>query len=580
MSSVAPTPMAKLIVRRPPGIPIDLPVPPLLQRIYAARQVHSVGELNKELRSLTPFTALSQIDRAVDLLQTALQERWRLLIVADLDADGATSCALTLRALRALGAAEVSYVVPNRFTHGYGLTPEIVAVVADQHPQLLITVDNGISSHEGVRVAQAHGIKVLITDHHLPGLTLPAADALVNPNQPGDDFPSKNLAGVGVIFYVLSALRARLRETGWFAAQGLVEPNLAQFLDIVALGTVADVVALDHTNRILVEQGLKRIRAGRCVPGIKALLEVARRPAERATAMDLGFYVGPRLNAAGRLADMSLSIECLLTDDPELAHRLAQRMDDLNRERKTIENDMRDQALARLQLPLDSSDLPFGLCLFDADWHPGVVGILAGRVREQTHRPVIAFALDIEDGQLRGSARSVPGFHVRDALATIAARQPGLISRFGGHAAAAGLSLPAQHLERFQAAFDAETRQWLSDDDLQGRLLSDGELMPEEFSLDIAQQLRQGGPWGQGFPEPLFDGVFEVLSHQIMKEHHLKLRLRPPGTRLTLEAVAFNQVSHFLPGTARLRLAYRLDVNEWRGESRLQLQVEHLQADG
>lgn len=570
--------MPEHIIRRPAAPPADLPVPPLLQRIYAARNVRSVRELDKALHGLAPFAAFSQIDRAVDLLQAALRERWRILIVADLDADGATSCALALRALRALGAATVNYVVPNRFTHGYGLTPEIVAVAAEQRPQLLITVDNGVSSHEGVRAAQAHGIRVLITDHHLPGPTLPAAEALVNPNQPGDAFPSKNLAGVGVIFYVLSALRARLRDSGWFAAQGLAEPNLAQFLDLVALGTVADVVALDHTNRILVDQGLRRIRDGRCVPGIRALLEVAKRPMERITAMDLGFYLGPRLNAAGRLADMSLSIECLLTDDPDLARRLAQRLDDLNRERKTIENEMRDQALARLtRLPLDSSDLPFGLCLFDPGWHPGVVGILAGRVREQTHRPVIAFAPDIEDGQLRGSARSVDGLHVRDVLATIAARQPGLITRFGGHAAAAGLSLPARHLERFQAAFDAETRRWLSDDDLHGRLLSDGELEPADFTLALAEQVRNGGPWGQGFPEPLFDGMFEVLSHQVMKDRHLKLWLRPPGATLSLEAVAFNRAGDFVPGTTRMRIAYRLDVNEWRGQSRLQLLVKHLE---
>lgn len=570
--------MSTVIVRRTAEPAADLPVPLLLQRIYAARHLHCADQLNRELRSLASPAAFMNIQSAVDLLHTALRERWRLTIVADLDADGATSCALAVRALRALGAAEVGYVVPNRFVHGYGLTPEIVAVAAEQQPDLLITVDNGISSHEGVRAAQALGMKVLITDHHLPGSTLPAADALVNPNQPGDAFPSKHLAGVGVIFYVLTALRTRLRETGWFATRGMAEPNLAQFLDLVALGTVADVVTLDHTNRILVEQGLQRIRMGRCVPGIRALLEIAQRPAARLTATDLGFQLGPRLNAAGRLADMSLSIECLLCDTVEQARPLAQRLDTLNRERKTIEADMQNQALARLaHLPLGGSELPFGLCLFDPDWHPGVVGIVAGRVKEQTHRPVIAFAPDPAVGQLRGSARSVAGLHIRDALATVAARQPGLITRFGGHAFAAGLSLPAANLPAFQAAFDTEVRRWLNADDLQGRLLSDGELEPDELSLETAELLRTAGPWGQGFPEPLFDGEFEVLSHQVMKDQHLKLWVRPPGVALRLEAVAFRRASEFIPGTTRLRIAYRLEVNEWRGERRLQLLVTHLE---
>ncbi len=570
--------MSTVIVRRTAEPAADLPVPPLLQRIYAARHLHCADQLNRELRSLASPAAFMNIQSAVDLLHTALRERWRLTIVADLDADGATSCALAVRALRALGAAEVGYVVPNRFVHGYGLSPEIVAVAAEQRPDLLITVDNGISSHEGVRAAQALGMKVLITDHHLPGPTLPTADALVNPNQPGDAFPSKHLAGVGVIFYVLTALRTRLRETGWFATRGMAEPNLAQFLDLVALGTVADVVTLDHTNRILVEQGLQRIRTGRCVPGIRALLEIAQRPAARLTATDLGFQIGPRLNAAGRLADMSLSIECLLCDTVEQARPLAQRLDTLNRERKTIEADMQNQALARLaHLPLGGSELPFGLCLFDPDWHPGVVGIVAGRVKEQTHRPVIAFAPDPAVGQLRGSARSVAGLHIRDALATVAARQPGLITRFGGHAFAAGLSLPAANLPAFQAAFDTEVRRWLDADDLQGRLLSDGELEPDELSLETAELLRTAGPWGQGFPEPLFDGEFEVLSHQVMKDQHLKLWVRPPGGALRLEAVAFRRASDFIPGTTRLRIAYKLEVNEWRGERRLQLLVTHLE---
>jgi single-stranded-DNA-specific exonuclease len=572
--------MPTAIVRRPPPPLIaELPVSPLLQRIYAARGVRSAGELERGLRGLASPSAFKNMTQAVDLLHAAFRERWRIVIVADLDADGATSCALAVRALRVLGAAEVRYVVPNRFVHGYGLTPEIVAVAAQQQPDLLITVDNGISSHEGVLAAQALGMKVLITDHHLPGLTLPAADALVNPNQPGDQFPSKHLAGVGVIFHVLTALRTRLREAGWFAAQGLPEPNLAQFLDLAALGTVADVVTLDYTNRILVEQGLQRIRAGRCVPGILALLEIAKRPAARVTATDLAFQLGPRINAAGRLDDMSLSIDCLLCDDLGQARQLAQQLDDLNRERKTIEADMQDQALAGLaRLPLTGSELPFGLCLFDPDWHPGVVGIVAGRVKEQAHRPVIAFAPDNADGQLRGSARSVAGFHIRDALATIAAQQPGLMTRFGGHAFAAGLSLPAAHLEAFRAAFDAEARRILREEDLQGCLWSDGELAAAEIALETAEQLRAGGPWGQGFPEPVFDNVFEVVSQQPMGGgKHLKLGVQLPGMKEAVEAVVFNRAE---PCPSYARLAYQLDVNEWRDSRRLQLLVRHVEAAG
>ncbi len=571
--------MPTTILRRPIPAIVELPVSPLLQRIYANRGVRSVDELDRRLSALPAPTALKGLAAAVQLLEEALRQRWRIAIVADLDADGATSCALAVRALRALGAADVRYVVPNRFVHGYGLSPEIVAVAARERPDVLVTVDNGISSHEGVRAAQALGMRVLITDHHLPGPTLPAADALVNPNQPDDKFPCKQLAGVGVIFYVLSALRTRLRETGWFAARGLAEPVMAQFLDLVAVGTVADVVPLAHANRVLVEQGLRRIRQGRCIPGVTALFAVAGRSLARATAGDAAFAIGPRLNAAGRLADMSLSIDCLLCDDPARALELARELDRLNRERRTIESDMRAQALEHLeQWPLDDRELPFGLCLFDPGWHQGVVGIVAGRIRERTHRPVIAFAPDNSEGLLRGSARSVPGLNVRDVLATVDARHPGLMGRFGGHAAAAGLSLRATHLPAFQAAFDAEVRHWLRPEDLNGCLWSDGELEPVDFSLDLAEQLREAGPWGQGFPAPLFDGVFEVLSHQVMKEQHLKLWLRPTGADLRLEAVAFHRAGDFTPGSARVRVAYQLDANEWRGESRLQLRVEHLEA--
>ena len=570
--------MTKSIVHRICEPCNNLPVPPLLQRIYAAREVRLPHELQRELRLLTPPAALLNMERAVDLLYTALRERWRLLFIADFDADGATSCALAVRALRVMGAAWVGYRVPNRFAHGYGLTPEIVAVAAEDQPDLLITVDNGISSHEGVKAARALGVKVLITDHHSPGSELPSAEVIVNPNQLGDAFPSKNIAGVGVIFYVMMALRTRLREVGWFAERHLAEPNLAQFLDLVAFGTVADVVRLDHHNRILVEQGLRRIRQGYCVPGITALCEVTSRPRARLSAGDIGFYLGPRLNAAGRLEDMSQGIECLLTDDLEAARTIARRLHEINQQRGELTAEMETQALARIdRLAPEVGNLPFGLCLFDPEWHQGVVGIIAGRLKERLNRPVIVFATD-RDGNIKGSGRSVPGMHLRDALAAVATRNPGLISHFGGHAMAAGLTLTLERFDAFNQAFDAETRQWLSDDDLHGRLLSDGELASDEFSLEIAELLREGGPWGQGFPEPLFDGVFEVLSHQVMKEKHLKLFLRLPGNSSRLEAVAFNQVAAFTPGTTRVRMAYQLDVNEWQGQRRLQLRVAHLEA--
>ena len=571
--------MPNLIVRRAVVAPgVELSDSPLLSRVFAARGIGSAIELEKELRHLTPPAALRNIGRAVDLLHTALRERWRILIVADFDADGATGCALAVRGLRALGAAEVGYRVPNRFEHGYGLTPEIVAVAAEARPDLLITVDNGISSHEGVRAAHASGIKVLITDHHPPGRELPPAEAIVNPNQPGDEFPSKHLAGVGVMFYVLTALRARLRETGWFAERGLPEPNLARYLDLVAFGTVADVVRLDHHNRILVEQGLRRIRQGQCLPGIVALCEAAGRKPTRLSAADIGFYLGPRLNAAGRLEDMSQGIECLLSDDLEAARAMARRLDDINRQRGDLTAEIHAQALDRIErVARDAGELPFGLCLFDPGWHQGVVGIIAGRLKERLHRPVIVFAPD-RDGHIKGSGRSVEGMHLRDALAAVATEHPGLIGHFGGHAMAAGLSLAVERFESFGQAFDAEIRRRLTADDLQGRLLSDGELEPADFSLDTAKLLREAGPWGQGFPEPLFDGVFEVVSHQVMRDGKtLKLWLRLPATPLTLEAVAFRRAADFVPGTAQVRIAYRLDVNEWRGE-RLQLLVEHLEA--
>ncbi len=553
---------------------------PVLRRVYAARGVVSAAELEDGLDRLEPACDLRGIDAAVDRLAEAVVEGRRILVVGDFDADGATSCALAVRALRAMGAVDPGYLVPNRFEFGYGLTPEIVEVAAERHPDLLVTVDNGVSSPSGVDAARRRGMQVIITDHHLPGEALPRADAIVNPNQPGDGFASKHLAGVGVIFYVMLALRARLRETGWFAGAGPREPNMARHLDLVALGTVADVVPLDRNNRILVEQGLRRIRAGHCCAGVAMLMEAAGRNRERATAADLGFGVAPRLNAAGRLDDMSLGIECLLSDDPEAARAVAAELGQLNRERREIETRMRDEAMAavdRLHLDCEAPSLPVGLCLYDEGWHQGVIGILAARVRERLHRPVIAFA-QAGAGELKGSARSVPGVHIRDLLDAVAAVQPELITKFGGHAMAAGLSLPVAHLEAFRSAFDAQVRRHMSEDDLYGVVYSDGELDEHELGLELAEQLRAAGPWGQGFPEPVFDGRFEVLQRRVVGERHLKLVLRLLGGNGRLDAIAFGALDEGWPlHAARVALAYRLDVNEYRGARSAQLVVEHME---
>ncbi|UQY33352.1 single-stranded-DNA-specific exonuclease RecJ [Pseudomonas fulva] len=560
-------------------LPASLPdlgnLPPLLTRLYAARGVLSAVELEKGLARLIPFTQLKGIEAAVELLVEGLRQGQRMLIVGDFDADGATASTVGLLGLRMLGAAHVDYLVPNRFEYGYGLTPEIVAVALSREPELLITVDNGISSIDGVAAAKAAGLKVLVTDHHLPGHELPAADAIVNPNQPGCSFPSKSLAGVGVIFYVLLALRARLRELGWFTAER-VEPNLGELLDLVALGSVADVVPLDANNRILVHQGLARIRAGRARPGLRALLEVAGKQHGRITSTDLGFILGPRLNAAGRLDDMSLGIECLLCEDEALARDMAVQLDQLNQDRKAIEQGMQREALAQLKdLPVEN--LPFGLCLFEADWHQGVIGILASRLKERYHRPTIAFA-DAGEGMLKGSARSVPGFHIRDALDAVASRHPGLISKFGGHAMAAGLSLPAEHFETFAKAFDEEVRRQLCEDDLTGRLLSDGVLSIDEFNLPLARELRNAGPWGQHFPEPLFHGAFQLVQQRIVGERHLKVVLKSECGSLQLDGIAFGVDREVWPNpTVRwVELAYKLDVNEFRGQESVQLLISHL----
>lgn len=560
----------------PDTLPFLGDLPPLLTRLYAARGVLSQHELDKGLARLIPYQQLKGIDAAVDLLVTALQQRQRILIVGDFDADGATASTVGVLGLRLLGAAHVDYLVPNRFEYGYGLTPEIVKVALERQPDLLMTVDNGISSVDGVAAAKAAGLRVLVTDHHLPGHELPAADAIVNPNQPGCTFPSKALAGVGVMFYVLMALRARLRDIGWFEANGRAQPNLGELLDLVALGSVADVVPLDANNRILVHQGLMRIRAGRARPGLRAILEVARREPSRITSTDLGFILGPRLNAAGRLDDMSLGIECLLCDDETLAREMAVQLDELNQDRKSIEQGMQREALAQLRdLPVES--MPFGLCLYEAEWHQGVIGILASRLKERYHRPTIAFA-SAGEGVLKGSARSVPGFHIRDALDAVAAKHPELISKFGGHAMAAGLSLPAENFPAFAEAFDAEVRRQLTEEDLTGRLLSDGTLAVEEFHLELARALRNAGPWGQHFPEPLFHGVFQLVEQRVVGERHLKMILKTECGTVKLDGIAFGVDRDVWPNpTVRwVELAYKLDLNEFRGNETVQLMVAHI----
>src|SRR5690554_254939 len=518
---------------------------------------------------------------AASLLADAVVADARILIVGDFDADGATSSALAVLALKAMGAHQVDFLVPNRFEYGYGLTPEIVAVAAEREPDLIVTVDNGISSVEGVAAAQALGIAVLVTDHHLPGSQLPEAEAIDNPCQPGCEFPSKNLAGVGVIFYVLNALRRERSQIGWFAESGIKEPNMAQYLDLVALGTVADVVPLDHNNRILVEQGLQRIRAGVARPGIMALLEVAGRAPERLVAADLGFAIGPRLNAAGRLDDMSVGIQCLLSDDLFTARERAVELDDFNRDRKAIESGMQREALQMLdQLDVKADgELPWGLCLYDGRWHQGVIGILASRIKDRHHRPVIVFA-DAEDGSIKGSARSIPGLHIRDALDAVASRHPTLLHKFGGHAMAAGMSLAKDDFAAFASAFDSEVRRQLKDDDLQAVILSDGALSQAEFNLPLAHQLRSAGPWGQHFPEPLFDGEFKLVQQRIVGEKHLKLVLaQTQNEQAVIDAIAFNVNLDIWPSpsTSRVRAAFKLDVNEYRGRQSLQLLLDYIE---
>lgn len=571
----------KTILRRRPlaegsGLPVTLP--PLLRRLYAQRGVAEGQELDRSLRGLLDYRLLDGIDDAVVLLQQALAEQRRIVVVGDFDADGATSTALAVLALRSMGASQVTYLVPNRFEDGYGLSPEVVVQAEKLGAELILTVDNGISSHAGVDDAHQRGIQVLVTDHHLPGETLPAADAMINPNLRDCAFPSKSLAGVGVAFYLMMALFVRLRDSGWFSQKGLVEPKLAELLDLVALGTVADVVPLDANNRILVSQGLNRIRAGKCRPGIRALLEIANRDASQLVASDLGFAIGPRLNAAGRLDDMSIGVALLLCDDIVDARMQASDLDALNLARREIEQDMQAEAMQLCEkLEHGIEQLPLGLAMYHPEWHQGVVGILASRLKERFHRPVIAFA-PAGEGVLKGSGRSIPGLHLRDALERLDTRYPGLMVKFGGHAMAAGLSLEEHQFDTFRERFGELVGEWLDESHLEGVIWSDGELIPTELNLVTAEMLRDAGPWGQAFPEPTFDGRFRILQQKLLKERHLKLMVEPVNGGPLLDGIAFNVDTRCWPDSSirEAELAYRLEVNEFRGKRSVQLLIQHL----
>lgn len=574
-----------LIKQRPlPAHSLNLPnIPDILKRIYASRGVTDAAQLDKQLQTLLPFNNLKGIDEACLRLEQALRRQERILIIGDFDADGATSTALGLTALRAMGAQHIDYLVPNRFEFGYGLTPPIVEVASKWKPHLIITVDNGIASFEGVETANQLGIDVLITDHHLPAETVPNACAIVNPNQAGCSFASKSIAGVGVIFYVMLALRRHLANVHWFTQMDIPEPNMASFLDLVALGTVADVVGLDQNNRIMVNQGMLRIRQGLCREGIKALIKLAGRDLAKLRESDLGFAVAPRLNAAGRLDDMALGIECLITQDQQQAFHYSQQLDELNQERKHIESEMKEQALLALdKLSLGSeykNHLPVALCLHDKSWHQGVIGILAGRIKDKYHRPVIALA-SVDNGELKGSARSVPDLNIRDVLAAVDKDAPGLIIKFGGHAMAAGLSIKAESLVAFRTAFIAEVEKHLDVSQCEGELLTDGPLAPHEFNLETAQLIHQAGPWGQQFAEPVFNNVFELLDQRIVGQNHLKMTLVSIDGGQQIDAIAFNVDLKSWPNhRARyIHAAYKLDINFYQGRTKLQLLVQAMSA--
>ncbi|EPA8477812.1 single-stranded-DNA-specific exonuclease RecJ [Salmonella enterica subsp. enterica serovar Rissen] len=557
-------------------LPADLP--PLLRRLYASRGVRSARELERSVKGMLPWQQLSGIDNAVEILYNAFREGIRIIVVGDFDADGATSTALSVLGMRALGCDNISYLVPNRFEDGYGLSPEVVDQAKARGAQLIVTVDNGISSHAGVAHAKTLGIPVIVTDHHLPGDTLPDAEAIINPNLRDCEFPSKSLAGVGVAFYLMLALRTFLRHKGWFDERNIAPPNLAELLDLVALGTVADVVPLDANNRILTWQGLSRIRAGKCRPGIKALLEISNRDPQQLAASDLGFALGPRLNAAGRLDDMSVGVALLLCDNLGEARVLASELDALNQTRKEIEQGMQAEALILCEkLERSSETLPGGLAMYHPEWHQGVVGILASRIKERFHRPVIAFA-PAGDGTLKGSGRSIQGLHMRDALERLDTLYPDLMIKFGGHAMAAGLSLEEHKFEQFQQRFGELVTEWLDPALLQGEVISDGPLSAAEMSMEVAQLLRDAGPWGQMFPEPLFDGRFRLLQQRLVGERHLKVMVEPVGGGPLLDGIAFNIDTTCWPdnGVREVELAYKLDINEFRGNRSLQIIIDDI----
>jgi len=556
---------------------------PLLKKIYANRGVTSLKQVDYSLKGLVDYSLLKDIDVAAEIVSQAIIDGKRIVVVGDFDADGATSCAVMIRSLKAFGLSDVDYLVPNRFDYGYGLSPQIVEVAAESKPDLIITVDNGISSIDGVARASELGIQVVVTDHHLAADVLPEAAAIVNPNQPGCEFPSKMIAGVGVAFYLMLAVRARLREKNWFSDEtGRAEPNMANYLDLVALGTVADVVPLDENNRILVESGLQRIRKNKACAGINALLTIAGKSIEGSSSQDFGFIIGPRLNAAGRLDDMSIGIECLLCDDYELAFKYASTLNQMNQERRQIEGEMLGQAYEILnkQMALldDEEQIPDALALYDEQWHQGVVGLLASRIKEKYHRPVIAFA-ESGDGELKGSGRSIPGLHMRDVLDVISKQHDGLIEKFGGHAMAAGLTIRQENFSRFQQAFDRQVSSVLRPEDLNNISETDGPVDEEYMTIEASQIFKYASPWGQLFPEPVFDDEFKVLNWRIVGEKHLKLELVKQETGVCYSAIAFNKTDKDLPvGDKNIHIVYHLDVNEYRGKRSLQLIVQHIEA--
>ena len=570
----------KKIINRvvPDGINLPDSIHPVLKRIYASRNIKSGEDLDYSLGSLIPYEELGGIDDAVILLQEMITQKKRILIVADFDADGATSCALAIRGLTAMGAEDVIYVVPNRFEHGYGLSPKIVDVALDHDPDLIVTVDNGISSISGVEHAKKNGIKVLITDHHLPGDKLPRADVIVNPQLKENKFPSKNLAGVGVIFYILLALRAKLKTENWFDEKNIKYPNLANLLDLVALGTISDLVPLDKNNRTMVAHGLKLMRQNKSKAGILAILNQSGRQLSTLTSGDLSFAIAPRLNAAGRLTDMSLGIECLLTDDKENATEMAKKLNQINIERRQIQDNMEEQAFTEFEKFLQdtSKKIPHGICIYNQNWHQGVVGILAAKIKEKFNRPVVVFAQECQ-GILKGSARSITELHIKDVFDEIARLYPELILTFGGHAMAAGLTIEESQFDRFSDAFNKVVDRYISSDSLEDQCLTDGELSGDDFSLPLALAIQNSGPWGQSFPEPIFVGQFKILDKRVVGKSHLKLKLQSRNNN-TLDAIAFNMTDDDWPAKLeQITSTYRLGINNYRGHSKIQLFIEHIE---